>query len=56
MSRKTVHSRIDIAQLADAMIIISLFVGLLLPGAFYNPDDPFSSSFFEDVANAIQWK
>lgn len=56
MSRKPKRTNIDMAQLVGAAIFISVFVGLLLLGLFYNPDDQFSSSFFEDVANAIQWK
>ena len=56
MPRKRKQLNIDAAQIVGAVIIISLFTGLLLLGLFYNPDNQFSSSFFEDVSNAIQWK
>jgi len=56
MPYRNKRKRIDLSQLLGAIIFIALFIGLAFLGMFYNSDTPFSSSFFEDVSNAMQWK
>ena len=43
-------------QIIGAILFISLMVGLVMFAAGYNADESFSSSFFEDVSNAVQWR
>ena len=46
----------DLGQVIGGIIFISLLLGLVLFGMFYETGSQFDSSFFEDVSNAIQWK
>ncbi|MCW8955644.1 MAG: hypothetical protein OQL09_02080 [Gammaproteobacteria bacterium] len=48
--------KLDKSEIIGAIIFIALLLTLILLGLAYSPDDNFSSSFFEDVSNAVQWK
>lgn len=50
------RKKLDNSQIIGAIIFIALILGLILLGIAYNPDNNFSSRFFEDVSNAIKWK
>ncbi len=56
MPDKQHRSSVNLAQVAGATLFISLFIGLILLAIFYQPDNSFSSNFFDDVANKMQWK
>lgn len=47
---------ISIGNIISAVVFIVLMVAMVLFAMAYDPGEQFSSSFFEDVANAIQWK
>lgn len=53
--RKQRH-KFDKSEIIGAIIFIALILTLILLGLSYSPDGDFSSSFFEDVSNAIRWK
>jgi hypothetical protein len=48
--------KLDIGQLIGAIIFIFLFVALILLAVFYESSVEFTSTFFEDVSDAIKWK
>lgn len=55
--KKTKHKKkLDVGQLIGAIIFIFLFISLILLGVFYESSVEFTSSFFEDVSDAIKWK
>lgn len=54
-SQKKRHE-FDKSEIIGAIIFIALILALVLLGLTYSPDGTFSSSFFEDVSNAVQWK
>ncbi len=56
MRRKNKARSYDIGQIIGAVIVIGIFAGLVLLAIFSQDDNAFSSSFFDDVARAIQWK
>lgn len=56
MSNRKNRRKLDKGEIIGAIIFIALILGLILLGLTDSPDDNFSSSFFEDVSNAIQWK
>lgn len=56
MSNRKNRHRFDKSEIIGAIIFIALVLDLILLGLDYSHDDNFSSSFFEDVSNAIQWK
>jgi len=55
ISHKKRH-KFDKSEIIGAIIFITLILALVLLGLTYSPDAKFSSSFFEDVSNAVQWK
>jgi hypothetical protein len=46
----------DIGQMIGAIVFIFLFIALVLLGVFYESSVDVTSTFFEDVSNAIKWK
>lgn len=56
MSNRKNRKKLDISEFIGAIIFIALISGLILLGMAYTPDSNFSSSFFDDVSNAVQWK
>lgn len=56
MKKSKRSKKLDIGQLIGAIVFISLFVALVLLGVFYDSGVEFTSTFFEDVSNAIKWK
>ena len=56
MSKGKKHHNLDKSQIIGAIIFIVLIISLILLGLTYDPDGQYTSSFFEDVSNAIQWK
>ena len=56
MSNRNKRHKFDKSEIISAIIFILLIFTLALLGFTYNPDGTFSSSFFDDVSNAVQWK
>ncbi|HEY9201442.1 MAG TPA: hypothetical protein VIQ81_07605 [Gammaproteobacteria bacterium] len=56
MKKTKRKKKLDIGQLIGAIIFIFLFITLILLGVFYEASVEFTSSFFEDVSEAIKWK
>lgn len=56
MKRTKRKKKLDIGQLIGAIIFIFLFITLILLGVFYESSVEFTSTFFEDVSDAIKWK
>lgn len=56
MSNRKNRHKFEKSEIIGAIFFIALVLGLILLGLTYNQDENFSSSFFEDVSNAIQWK
>ena len=50
------RNKLSRGQIISAIIFIVLMIAMVLFAIAYNPDQQFSSSFFEDVANSVQWK
>lgn len=48
--------KFDIGQLIGAIVFIFLFIALILLAVFYESNVEFTSTFFEDVSDAIKWK
>lgn len=55
MKKTKRKKKLDVGQLIGAIIFIFLFVTLILLGVFYESSVEFTSSFFEDVSDAIKW-
>jgi hypothetical protein len=56
MKKSKRKKKLDVGQLIGAIIFIFLFVALVLLGVFYESSVEFTSTFFEDVSEAIKWK
>ena len=56
MKKRKKLSKPATGQVIGAILFISLLVGLVMFAAGYNADGNFSSSFFDDVSNAVQWR
>lgn len=56
MKKTKRKKKLDIGQLIGAIVFISLFIALVLLGVFYESSVEFTSTFFEDVSEAIKWK
>lgn len=56
MKKTKRKKKLDIGQLIGAIVFISLFIALILLGVFYDSNVEITSSFFEDVSEAIKWK
>lgn len=56
MKKVNRKKKLDIGQLIGAIIFIFLFVALILLAVFYESNVEFTSTFFEDVSDAIKWK
>jgi hypothetical protein len=55
MKKTKRKKKLDIGQLVGAIIFIFLFVALILLAVFYESSVEFTSTFFEDVSDAIKW-
>jgi len=55
MKKPKRKKKLDIGQLIGAGVFILLFVALVLLGVFYDSNVEFTSTFFEDVSDAIKW-
>jgi len=54
MAKKHKRSKVDKGQIIGAIIFISLFIGLILLGLFYESGSQFDSSFFDDLGRVMQ--
>ena len=53
MKKTTKRKPIDIGNIIGGVIFIALFLGLIYLGLTANNEDPFNSSFFEDVSKVM---
>ena len=53
MKKTTNRKPLDIGNIIGAIIFIALFLGLIYLGLTANNEDPFNSSFFEDVGKVM---
>ncbi|MFW2372955.1 MAG: hypothetical protein ACN4GM_07520 [Gammaproteobacteria bacterium] len=56
MSNRKKRHKFDRSEKIGAIIFIALILALVLLGLSYSPEGKFSSSFFDDVSNAVRWK
>lgn len=56
MKKVKPKKKLDIGQLIGAIVFIFLFIALILLAVFYESNVEFTSTFFEDVSDAIKWK
>ncbi len=56
MKKTKRKKKLDIGQLIGAIVFICLFIALVLLGVFYDSNVEFTSTFFEDVSEAVKWK
>lgn len=56
MPNKRKSKAFPTAEVVGGIIFVSLFISLILLAVFYDSSIEFTSSFFEDVSEAIQWK
>jgi hypothetical protein len=56
MNKRRKSSDLSFGRIASAIFFIALMVGLVLFAVSYDPQSQFSSNFFEDVSNAVQWR
>ncbi len=56
MKKTKRKKKLDTGQLIGAIVFIFLFIALVLLGVFYESSVDFTSTFFEDVSDAIKWK
>jgi len=56
MPKKRKNKTIDLGQIIGAIIFISLFLGLLWLAIFYDSNVEYTSTFFEDVSEAMKWQ
>jgi len=48
--------KIDLGQVIGGIIFLSLFLGLIWLAIFYDSNVEYTSSFFEDVSEAMKWQ
>jgi len=53
---KKYKKKIDLGEVIGAIIFISLFLGLIWLAVFYDSGVEITSSFFEDVSEAMKWR
>jgi hypothetical protein len=56
MKKTRRKKKLDTGQLIGAIVFIFLFIALILLGVFYDSSVEYTSTFFEDVSDAIKWK
>jgi len=54
--QKKRKKKIDLGEVIGGIIFISLFLGLLWLAIFYDSNVEITSSFFEDVSEAMKWR
>jgi len=53
---KKYKKKIDLGQVIGGIIFLTLFLGLVWLGIFYDSNVEYTSSFFEDVSEAMKWR
>jgi hypothetical protein len=48
--------KIDLGEVIGGIIFLCLFLGLVWLGIFYDSNVEYTSSFFEDVSEAMKWQ
>ena len=56
MKKTRQHNEFGLARIIGALIFALLLLGLVVFTFTYDPEKQFSSSFFEDVSDAVQWR
>ena len=56
MKTRKKHSEFSIGRLIGAIVFVLLMFGLVIFTIYYDPNKQFSSSFFDDVSKAVQWR
>jgi len=55
MSKKH-KKKIDLGEVIGGILFLCLFLGLMYLGIFYESNVEITSSFFEDVSEAMKWR
>jgi len=48
--------KIDLGEVIGGILFLCLFLGLVWLGIFYDSNVEYTSSFFEDVSEAMKWR
>jgi len=53
---KKYKKKIDLGEVIGGILFIALFLGLIWLAVFYESNVDLTSSFFEDVSEAMKWR
>jgi hypothetical protein len=56
MSKNRKPNSMTSGHVIGGVIFILIMIGLVLFAAGYDPETPYSTPFFDNVANAVQWR